>query len=124
MWSTRVVVTGRSSFSRNMKRIPRPIRPNSKMPSLSSDPWQPGGHGIRTILRVPGNADGIPAQAFDLTMTALRFHPIREPDLHTRCPLILTASDPNSLLFGVSQFRGSLHACVAPCRGNYWDAIA
>src|SRR5215468_3538750 len=35
---------------------------------------QPRGHGIRTILRVPGNANGIPAQAFDLVMTALRLH--------------------------------------------------
>src|SRR5215472_2359837 len=35
---------------------------------------QPRGHGIRTILRVPGNANGISAQAFDLVMTALRLH--------------------------------------------------
>src|SRR5215831_10651315 len=35
---------------------------------------QLGGHGIRTILRVPANANGIPAQAFDLVMTALRLH--------------------------------------------------
>src|SRR5215469_11891550 len=35
---------------------------------------QPRGHGIWTILRVPGNANGIPAQAFDLVMTALRLH--------------------------------------------------
>src|SRR6516225_10313324 len=35
---------------------------------------QPGRHGTRTILRVPGNANRIPAQAFDLVMTALRLH--------------------------------------------------
>src|SRR6516225_7251272 len=35
---------------------------------------QPGRHGIRTILRVPGNANGIPAQAFDPVMTALGLH--------------------------------------------------
>src|SRR5215468_3621138 len=35
---------------------------------------QPGGHGIRTILRVPGDANAIPAQGFDLVMTALRLH--------------------------------------------------
>src|SRR6516162_2700993 len=35
---------------------------------------QPGRQGIRTILRVPGNANRSPAQAFDLVMTALRLH--------------------------------------------------
>src|SRR5215469_7768810 len=35
---------------------------------------QPGRHGIRTILRVAGNANGIPTQAFDLVMTALCLH--------------------------------------------------
>jgi len=35
---------------------------------------QPGRHGIGTILRVPANANGIPAQAFDLVMTALGLH--------------------------------------------------
>ena len=35
---------------------------------------QPGWHGIRTILRVPGYANGIPAQAFDLVMPALRLY--------------------------------------------------
>ena len=35
---------------------------------------QPGRHWIRTILRVPGNANRIPAQAFDLVMTALGLH--------------------------------------------------
>src|SRR5215472_16875793 len=43
-------------------------------PFLFQRSVQPGRHGIRTILRVPGNANGIPAQAFDLIMTALRFH--------------------------------------------------
>src|SRR5216684_974320 len=42
-WSTRTrstleVVTGRCSLSRNIRRIPRPIRPNSNTPSLSTEP--------------------------------------------------------------------------------------
>src|SRR5215831_6894941 len=40
---------------------------------------QPGGHGIRIVLRVPRNANGIPAQAFNLVMTAIRLHVDREP---------------------------------------------
>ena len=31
-------------------------------------------HGIGTILRVPGDANGVPAQAFDLVMPALGLH--------------------------------------------------
>jgi hypothetical protein len=56
-----------------MKCIPRPIRPNSKTPSWSSDPCS---ERARVSDNTPGaqNANGIPAQAFDLVMTALRLH--------------------------------------------------
>src|SRR5215468_6340947 len=73
---------------------------------------QPRGHGIRTILRVPGNANGIPAQAFDLVMTARRLH----VDPRTGCQAVAIDqfSRPHilvSVAVSFQEWRPSLCGC-------------
>jgi hypothetical protein len=59
------------SLSRNLRRIPRPITPNSRMPCLSTEPCSRAETGSGQYSGVAGDTDRVTAEAFDPVMTGL-----------------------------------------------------
>ena len=68
---------------------------------------QPGRHGIRTILRMAANANGIAAQAFDLVMTALRLH--LDPGTGCQAVAIHLSVDRTPAAIEINNFAAGLN---------------